>query len=340
MLSESKMRQLQAESFGIDGLAIGRGEIPSPRFGEILIRVKAVSLNYRDLVVLSGSYMPDLQLPYVPASDACGIVEAVGEGVRGFSPGDRVIPCYIQGWRDGRLTAEQRYRNTLGGPLPGVLREFVAVPADDAVHAPPELSDAQGSTLPIAAATAWNTLMRGEIRAGSRVLVQGTGGVAVFALQFARAMGAQVIALTSTEPKAQRLRELGAEVVINYREQPQWAAAVREATGGHGADIVVETTGSSLQQSIAASAFGGFIGLVGFVGGYETTLNVRQLIGPMVRIEGIVVGSKRTLLELIEAMRVNRIEPLIDSVFPLERAADAFRHLESGAHLGKIVIEL
>ncbi|MGA0797073.1 MAG: zinc-dependent alcohol dehydrogenase family protein [Quisquiliibacterium sp.] len=334
------MRQLQAESFGIDGLAIGRGEIPSRRFGEILIRVKAVSLNYRDLVVLSGSYMPDLQLPYVPASDACGIVEAVGEGVRGFSPGDRVIPCYIQGWRDGRLTAEQRYRNTLGGPLPGVLREFVAVPADDAVHAPPELSDAQGSTLPIAAATAWNTLMRGEIRAGSRVLVQGTGGVAVFALQFARAMGAQVIALTSTEPKAQRLRKLGAEVVINYREQPQWAAAVREATGGHGADIVVETTGSSLQQSIAASAFGGFIGLVGFVGGYETTLNVRQLIGPMVRIEGIVVGSKRTLLELIEAMRVNRIEPLIDSVFPFERAADAFRHLESGSHLGKIVIEL
>lgn len=182
--------------------------------------------------------------------------------------------------------------------------------------------------------------MRGEIRAGSRVLVQGTGGVAVFALQFARAMGAQVIALTSTELKAQRLRELGAEVVINYREQPQWAAAVREATGGHGADIVVETTGSSLQQSIAASAFGGFIGLVGFVGGYETTLNVRQLIGPMVRIEGIVVGSKRTLLELIEAMRVNRIEPLIDSVFPFERAADAFRHLESGSHLGKIVIEL
>ena len=290
--------------------------------------------------MLSGSYMPDLQLPYVPASDACGIVEAVGEGVRGFSPGDRVIPCYIQGWRDGRLTAEQRYRNTLGGPLPGVLREFLAVPADDVVHAPPELSDAQGCTLPIAAATAWNTLMRGEIRAGSRVLVQGTGGVAVFALQFARAMGAQVIALTSTEPKAQRLRELGADVVINYREQPQWATAVREATGGHGADIVVETTGSSLQQSIAASAFGGFIGLVGFVGGYETSLNVRQLIGPMVRIEGIVVGSKRTLLELIEAMRVNRIEPLIDSVFPFERAADAFRHLESGAHLGKIVIEV
>jgi NADPH:quinone reductase-like Zn-dependent oxidoreductase len=336
----AQMQVIQAASFGIKGLALARSPIPVLQRGEILVRVSAVSLNYRDLVVLSGSYMPDLELPYIPASDACGVVEAVGDGVCGFSPGDRVIPCYIQGWRDGRLTAEQRYRKTLGGPLQGVLREYLTVPADDAVHAPPELSDAQASTLPIAAATAWNTLMRGEIRAGSRVLVQGTGGVAIFALQFARAMGAQVIALTSTEAKAQRLRELGAHTVINYREQPQWAAAVREATGGNGADIIVETTGSTLQQSISASAFGGFIGLVGFVGGYETVLNVRQLIGPMVRIEGIVVGSKRTLLELIDAIRVNRIEPLIDSRFKLAQAADAFRRLESGAHLGKIVIEL
>lgn len=251
-----------------------------------------------------------------------------------------MIPCYIQGWRDGALTAAQRYGSTLGGPLPGVLAQYIRVPADEVVAAPASLDDAQCSTLPIAAVTAWNALMRGGIRAGSRVLVQGTGGVALFALQFAKAMGAQVIALTSTDEKAQRLLALGADRVINYRQTPAWADAVRAASDGQGADIIIETTGSTLQQSIAAAAFGGFIGLVGFVGGYESQLNVRQLIGPMLRIEGIVVGSRRALQDLLLAMAQNQIEPVIDSRFALADAADAFRRLQSGQHVGKIVVEL
>ncbi len=336
----ANMQLIEARNFSIDGLELTQRPIPEPRRGELLIRLRSVSLNYRDLVVLSGTYMPDLQLPYVPCSDACGVIEAIGEGVTGHRAGDRVIPCYIQGWRDGALTAAQRYGSTLGGPLPGVLAQYICVPADEVVAAPASLDDAQCSTLPIAAVTAWNALMRGGIRAGSRVLVQGTGGVALFALQFAKAMGAQVIALTSTDEKAQRLLALGADRVINYRQTPAWADAVRAASDGQGADIIIETTGSTLQQSIAAAAFGGFIGLVGFVGGYESQLNVRQLIGPMLRIEGIVVGSRRALQDLLLAMAQNQIEPVIDSRFALADAADAFRRLQSGQHVGKIVVEL
>ena len=239
------MRAIAAEAFAIDRLAAVERPVPVPRRGEILVRVAAASLNYRDLAILAGTYMPDLALPYVPASDACGRVEAVGEGVTRFAAGDRVVPAYIQGWHDGAPTPEQRFRRTLGGPLPGVLQEFVVVPAEDAVPAPAHLSDDEASTLPIAALTAWTCLAEGRLKAGDTVLVQGTGGVALFALQFAHAAGARVIALTSGAAKAALLEKLGAAAVINYREQPEWAGAVRACTNGRGADIVVETTGSA-----------------------------------------------------------------------------------------------
>lgn len=339
-LSPNRMKVVEARAFSLDQLALAERPVPVPQRGEILVRVKAASLNYRDLAVLSGTYLPNLPLPYVPVSDACGVVEAVGEGVTRFKAGERVIPCYIQGWHDGALTAGQRFKGTLGGPLPGVLQQYITVPAVDAVAAPAHLSDAEASTLPIAALTAWSALMAGGVKAGASVLVQGTGGVALFALQFARAAGARVIALTSSETKAELLRKLGADTVIDYRCTPEWAAAVREATAGQGVDIVVETTGTSLSQSLAAVAFGGFVGVVGFVGGYETPLNIRQLIGPMVRLQGIVVGSRAGLEALIRAMVLHDIKPVIDSTFELARVADAFRHMERGAHVGKIVITL
>lgn len=314
--------------------------MPEPRRGEMLIRVKAASLNYRDLAVLSGTYMPDLPLPYVPLSDACGFVETVGEGVTRFAAGDRVVPSYIQGWHDGAPTPEQRFKRTLGGPLPGILQQYIVVPAEDAVRAPDHLSDEEASTLPIAALTAWSCLREGGLKVGDTVLVQGTGGVALFALQFACAAGARVIALTSSETKAALLKKLGADAVINYRQQPGWAPLVRELTGGRGVDIVVETTGTSLSQSLAAVAFGGFVGVVGFVGGLETRLNVRQLIGPMVRMQGMVVGSRAGLEALGRAMTLHRIRPIIDSVFSMACCADAFHHLERDAHAGKIIITL
>lgn len=334
------MKAVEAQRFSIDGLAVVERPIPSPRRGEILLRVNAASLNYRDLVVLSGTYIPNLALPYVPVSDCCGTVAAVGEDVTRFAVGDRVVPCYIRGWRDGALTAEQRFGQTLGGPLPGVLQEYILVPADEAIAAPAHLSDAEAATLPIAALTAWTCLMQGGLKVGDTVLVQGTGGVALFALQIAKAAGARVVALTSTAEKTAFLKTLGADIVVNYRETPDWGQAVKAATGGRGADIVVETTGNSLAQSLAAVAFGGFIGVIGFVGGAEVALNIRQLIGPNVRIEGIVVGSQAGLLALARAMEMHAIKPVIDSVFPLEKTADAFRHLERAGHVGKIVVTL
>ncbi len=334
------MKAVQAPAFSLDQLRIVQRPVPVPRRGEILLRVKAASLNYRDLAILAGTYLPDLPLPYTPASDACGVVEAVGEGVSRFAVGDRAIPCYIQGWHDGALTFEQRSGGTLGGPLPGVLQEYVVVPAEDAVAAPAYLSDEEASTLPIAALTAWSCLMEGGVKAGDTVLVQGTGGVALFALQFALACGARVVALTSSDAKSDVLRQMGADAVINYRQTSEWASAVREATEGRGVDIVVETTGTSLAQSLAAVAFGEFVGVIGFVGGYETPLNIRQLIGPMVRMQGIVVGSRARLESLIRAMSRHNIKPVIDSVFALDDIAAAFHHIKSGAHIGKIVVTL
>ena len=334
------MKTIQATAFSISSLSLVACPVPVPRHGELLLRVMAASLNYRDLAVLSGSYMPDLPLPFVPASDCCGVVEAVGPEVTRFKVGDRVIPCYIQGWIDGAPTPEQRFRTTLGGPLPGVLQEFIVVPAQAAVAAPAHLSDDEASTLPIAALTAWTCLTEGGVQPGRCVLVQGTGGVALFALQFAKAFGARVVALTSSEKKAELLRRLGADATVNYRQTPDWAGAVRDATDGRGADIVVETTGSSLNQSLTAAAFGGFVGVIGFVGGTEMALNIRQLIGPMLRMQGIVVGSRTGLEALIRAMVLHQIKPVIDSRFALEDATAALAHMQRGAHVGKIVVSV
>lgn len=339
-VSKDSMLAIEAPVFSIDELRLVERPRPGVRRGEILIRVAAASLNYRDLAILSGSYLPDLPLPYVPVSDACGAVEAVGQDVTRFAVGDRVIPCYIQGWHDGALTPEQRFTRTLGGPLPGVLQQYIVVPAEDAIAAPPHLIDQEASTLPIAALTAWSCLMEGGLKTGDSVLVQGTGGVALFALQFAKSSGSRVVALTSTQAKADMLQGLGADAVINYRQTPEWAAAVRAATGGRGVDLVVETTGTTLSQSLAAVAFGGFVGVVGFVGGYETPLNIRQLIGPMVRMQGIVVGSRARLEALARAMTLHGLTPVIDSTFGLEQAVDAFRHMERANHVGKIVITM
>lgn len=338
--AKSTMSAIEAQSFSIDQLRRVERPVPTPGPGEILIRVQAASLNYRDLAILSGVYMPDLPLPYVPASDACGTVVAVGEGVTRFAVDDRVMPCYIQGWRDGAPTAEQRQRRTLGAPLTGVLQEYVVVPAEDAVAAPPGLSNAEAATLPIAALTAWSCLLEGGIQVGSNVLVQGTGGVALFALQLAKVAGARVVALTSSHAKAEILRKLGADAVIDYKETPEWAGAVRQATQGRGADIIVETTGSSIPQSLGALAFGGFIGVIGFVGGYEASVNIRQIIGPMARIQGIAVGSRARFESLVRAMTTHRIKPVIDSSYDLDHAADAFRHMQTGSHVGKIVVTL
>ncbi len=332
------MRALQASAFSIDALSLTRRLLPRPRRGEVLVRLRAASLH-RDLSILTENYLPGLPLPYVPASDGAGEVAAVGEDVTRWRVGDRVVPVYTQGWHDGLPTPEMRSRRTLGAPLEGTLQEYLVVPQDDAVATPQSLSDVEAATLPIAALTAWSTLVEGGVKPGTTVLVQGTGGVALFGLQFAKAAGAAVIATSSSDEKLQRLKALGADVVINYRDL-NWPQAARAATGGRGVDIIVETGGATLPQSLVAAAFGGFVGVVGFVAGYEATFRVRQLLGPMLRVQGIAVGSRTRFEAMNRAIELHRIKPVIDSSFALADGADAFRRMASGRHFGKIVVML
>jgi len=339
-LKTGSMRAMVADAFSIEALTLSERPIPTPRRGDILVRVRAASLNYRDLAILDEKYMPSLPLPYVPASDAAGEVVAVGDDVTRFKVGDRVIPLYTQGWHDGMPTLELRTKRTLGGPLTGVLQDYIVVPAEDSIATPASLSDAEAATLPIAAVTAWSTLMEGRLKTGDTVLVQGTGGVALFGLQFAKAAGARVIVISSSDEKLARAAALGADVGINYRLNPDWEKPVREATGGRGVDIVIETAGATLGKSIAATAFGGFVGVVGFVAGYEATIPLRSIIGPMVRVQGIAVGSRSRLEAVARAIVMHGLAPVVDSTFPLEQAKDAFLRLRRGAHFGKIVIAL
>jgi NADPH:quinone reductase-like Zn-dependent oxidoreductase len=334
------MRAVEASDFSIDALRLAQRPVPVVRRGDILVRLRAASLNYRDLANLAQKYMPTLALPYVPASDACGEVVEIGEGVTRFKVGDRLMPIYTQGWHDGYPTLELRTKRTLGAPLAGVLQEYVVVPAEDAVTVPAHLSDVEASTLPIAALTAWSTLQEGDIKTGSTVLVQGTGGVAIFALQFAKLAGARVIALSSSDEKLARAKQLGADVGINYRKTQSWDIAVKDATDGRGVDIVVETAGATLQQSLACVAFGGFVGVIGFVAGYKTEIPLRAVIGPMIRIQGIAVGSRARFEAMNRAISQHQLKPVVDSTFALEKAGDAFRHLQSGKHFGKIVVEI
>jgi len=333
------MQAVEAVGFGLDQLRIVQRPVPGPRRGEILIRLGAATLNYRDLALLKGAYRAGLRFekPFIPASDACGVVVALGPEVTRFKPGERVIPVYTQGWIDGRPTPEMRAGRTLGFPLDGVLRDYVAVPAEDAVHAPASLSDLGAATLPIAALTAWTTLQAGGLRPGQWVLAMGTGGVALFTLQFAKLAGARVAVISSSDEKLARAQALGADATVNYRDNPDWAPLIREATDGRGVDIVVETAGT-LSNALKAVAFGGFVGVVGFAGGSLAELDVRQVIGPLIRLQGLAPGSRSSFEAMNRAIAQHGLTPVVDEVFPLERAADAFARLDSGTHFGKIGI--
>lgn len=332
------MKAMAATAFSLDAIVPIELDVPVPKRGEILVKMSAASLNYRDLAVMSGKYLPDLPLPFVPASDGCGTVVALGDGVTQWNIGDRVAPIYTQGWHDGLPTPQQRTRQTLGAPLSGVLQQYLVVPAGDAVAPPPSLSDVEVATLPIAALTAWTTLQEGGVKPGATVLLQGTGGVSLFALQFAKAAGARVIITSSSDDKLVRAKALGADETINYRGNPDWELAAREITGGRGVDIVVETAGAMLSKSLAATAFGGFVGVVGFVAGPEATISLRQLFGPLIRVQGIAVGSKTGFEQMNRAIELNRIKPVLDTVFALDDAQAAFKHMASGAHFGKVTI--
>lgn len=335
------MLAVRAGDFSIDALELVHVPVPEPAAHEILVRITAASLNFRDLVILQGSYLPSLGRPFTPLSDACGTVVGIGAQVSRFKIGDRVCPVYTQGWYDGLPTPDQRTRGLLGGPGPGVLQQYLTLRAEDAVLAPASLNDLLAATLPVAALTAWSVLKQGNVHAGSHVLIQGGGGVSLFALQFAKLAGAYAIALSSSDEKLKRMKAMGADVAINYRSTPDWAAPVRQATHGKGVDIVVEVGGGqTLEKSLQSCAYGAFVGVVGFVSGSTASIPLRALIGPMVSMTGIAVGCRADFEAMNQSIDRHNLKPVIDSQYELSDIKQAYRRLESAKHFGKVVVSL
>lgn len=338
------MKAYQLQTFGFEGLK--QTDLPKPEAGpgEVLVRVQAVSLNYRDLMTVAGGYNPHLSLPLVPCSDGAGIVEVVGPGVTRFKPGDRVAGTFVQEWQAGRFEARYWRDSCLGGPLDGMLREFAVLPETGLVSVPDHLTLEEAATLPCAAVTAWNALVvGGQIKAGDTVLVQGTGGVSLFALQFARMHGAQVIATSSSNDKLGRAKALGASDGINYRETPDWDKAVRSLTGGEGVDHVVEVGGAgTLPLSLKAVRAGGHIAVIGVLTAKDSPAPIDPLpiLLRAANVRGVLVGSREMFEAMNRAITINELRPIVDRVFPFAQAHDALRHMESGSHFGKIVISL
>jgi NADPH:quinone reductase-like Zn-dependent oxidoreductase len=324
---------------GLDRLELGTIESSSVRAGQVRVRLHASSLNYHDYLVVKGVLpVPDGRIPMV---DGAGEVIEVGEEVSEFAIGDRVVSTFFPRWHGGEPTPEAMAGIPGDRDDDGYAREETVVPATALTRVPAGYTHAEAATLPCAALTAWRGLfVEARVQPGDTVLVQGTGGVSIFALQFAKAAGARVIATSSSPDKFERLRELGADHVINYREDLNWGQSVRHLTGGRGVDHIVEIGGpGTLAQSITACRLGGHIALIGVLTGFAGEVPAAAIIGGNVRVSGITVGSREHQLAMIRAIEANRVRPLIDSNYPLEDLADAFRHQESGHHFGKICVE-
>jgi NADPH:quinone reductase-like Zn-dependent oxidoreductase len=309
---------------------------PGP--GEIRVRLHGSSLNFHDYLVVVGKI--PTQPDRIPMADGAGVVEAVGADVVEFKAGDHVVAGFFPYWQEGPARVAD-FKTTPGDGVDGYARGAVVRPASWFTHAPKGWSHAEAATITTAGLTAWRSLVvDGGLKAGDRVLVLGTGGVSIFALQIAKAMGATVIATSSSDAKLERVRELGADQVINYRQQPEWGRLVQEMTDGQGVDHVVEVGGpGTLPQSITAVRIGGHISLIGVLTGRAGEVPTSLLMAKQARLQGLIVGSRRHQIEFVQALDAIGMRPVIDRSFPLEAIADAFRHEESGSHFGKICLE-
>ncbi|HEY7154206.1 MAG TPA: NAD(P)-dependent alcohol dehydrogenase [Gemmataceae bacterium] len=328
------------DHFGLDALTLAERPQPQPGPREVLVRIKAASLNYRDLLVVKGQYNPKMPLPRIPASDAAGEVAAVGPGATRVKVGQRVAAIFMQKWLSGDID-ETKAKSALGGAIDGLLAEYAVLHEDGLVTVPEHLGFEEAATLPCAAVTAWHGLVtEGGVKPGDSVLVQGTGGVSLFALQFARLAGARVIITSSSNDKLKRARELGASEGINYKETPEWGEKVRELTGGRGVDHVVEVGGAgTLGQSLRAVRMGGRISLIGVLSG-AGQVNPTPILMKNVRVQGIFVGSREMFESMNRAITANQLRPIVDRVFPFAEAPVALRYMESAAHFGKICIRV
>ncbi|BAM90771.1 putative alcohol dehydrogenase [Bradyrhizobium oligotrophicum S58] len=326
---------------GIDALALVDKPVPQPGRGEVLVRLTAASLNYRDLLTVKGGYGSRQKFPLVPLSDGAGVVEAVGESVTALAPGDRIIGSFFESWIGGE-PSEARMRAALGGAVDGTLTEYRIFPAHALVRTPAHLTDIEAATLPCAGVTAWSAVVKlGGIRPGQTVLTQGTGGVSIAALQIAKMAGARVIATSSSEAKIERLKAMGADVVMNYRTTTDWGRKAREITG-QGVDLVVEVGGvGTLNESIRATRIGGTIAFIGVLAGAPASeLRLPLMVMQQQRLQGVTVGSVEDLQALANALALHQVKPVVDRVFPFTGAREAFHYMSSGTHFGKVAIAI
>lgn len=329
------------EPFGIDALTLVERPEPQAGPGQVLVRIRAVSLNYRDLLVVKGVWRPTS--PRIPASDGVGEVVAVGEGVTRIRTGDRVAGIFLPGWIDGEVTPEKLQTPSLGGVgLDGTLAEYVSFGEETVVRVPEHLSDEEAATLPLAAVTAWHAVIRRSgVKRGDTVLVQGTGGVSLFSLQFAHMAGARVIVTSSSDEKLRRAGGLGAVHGINYKESPDWDERVLEITGKRGVDHVIEVVGAeNLTRSLNAVRMSGSISVIGLLGGTSAQIETFGFVEKNVRLNGIYIGSREMFEEMNQAITEHGLKPVVDRVFAFDEVQDALRYLETGSHFGKVCVRL
>ena len=325
-------------AFGLENLRLVERPMPEPGPYQVRVRVSACSLNFRDLLMVRGQYNPRIALPLVPLSDGVGVIDAVGEGVTRVNVGQRVAGLFSQRWISDPPSYE-RVRATLGGPLDGMAQEAIVLHEEGVVPRPEYLTDTEAATVGCAGLTAWNSLRgEGDVQAGDTVLVLGTGGVSVFALQIGVMLGARVIVTSSSDEKLERARELGAWATVNYRETPEWWRPVRELTGGVGVDHVVEVGGAgTFDQSVRACRTGGHVSLIGVLAG-PAKVNLTRVLMNNIRVQGVLVGSRDRFEAMNRAFEAHTLRPVVDTTFAFDALPRAFDYLASGGHFGKIAV--
>jgi NADPH:quinone reductase-like Zn-dependent oxidoreductase len=331
------MRAVALETaYGLDNLQLVERPEPTPGPGQIVVDIAAATLNYRDLATVTA---PRGRTPFIPCSDGAGVVSAIGDGVSRVQVGDHVAALFFQNWFAGDPTP-QKLGSALGGSLDGVLQQKVLLSEQGVTPVPKGYSDEEAATLPCAGLTAWRGLViEGKVKSGDVVVAQGTGGVSIFGLQFAKAAGATVIITSSSDEKLERAKALGADYLVNYRSTPDWAKEVRRITDGRGADHVIEVGGAgTFEQSLRAIRLGGKIAVIGILGGFVKDLNVAAIFGSNAYIHGVTVGSREHFESMTRAIEANGIKPVIDKRFTLDESRDAFESMQAGAHFGKIVV--
>jgi len=334
------MKTWEIQGFGLENLKQTSRATPEPGAGQLLVKMNAVSLNYRDKAIIEGAYLPHLmKMPIVPVSDFSGTVIGIGSSVTKFKVGDRVMSTMFPTWKSSVRHPEGVSEHALGGPVDGGLSEYALLSEAGAVRSPKSLTDIEASTLPIAALTAWTALSElGKLQSGQTVVTLGTGGVALFATQLAVAMGARVISLTGSEEKRELLQQLGADQVVNYKTYPDWHEKVLELTAGHGADIVIDIVGgNNINKSVQAICNGGQVSVIGFLEGTTTSLDLFPVIFKAAQVRGTLVGSVEAFERLVDFVEKHNIKPVIEKIYSFDQAIEAYKHLEKGA-VGKLVI--